>query len=59
MKTNLLTLNPESSLEEALSIMIANRIHHLPVVAADNPEYLVGFVTTTDIMRAYTKRMNQ
>lgn len=59
MKTNVITLNPESSLEEALSLMIANRIHHLPVVEKDKPESLVGFVTTTDIMRAYTRKINQ
>lgn len=59
MKTNVITLNPESSLEEALSLMMSNRIHHLPVVEKENPETLLGFVTTTDIMRAYTKRMNQ
>ncbi len=59
MKTGLITLNPESSLEEALSLMMTNRIHHLPVVEKENPESLVGFVTTTDIMRAYTKRMNR
>jgi len=59
MRTELFTLTPESSLEKALSIMITHSIHHLPVVSADDPEILMGFITTTDIMRAYTRKMNQ
>lgn len=59
MKTNIITLHPESSLEEALSLMITNRIHHLPVVEMNRPESISGFITTTDIMRAYTRRMKQ
>lgn len=59
MKTDLITLSPDSSLEAALSIMISHRIHHLPVIEKENPDKFLGFVTTTDIMHSYTRRMHK
>ncbi|WP_421908512.1 chloride channel protein [Methanolacinia petrolearia] len=59
MVRELVTINSSSSLEKALSVMMSNAIHHLPVVDDNDPEKLEGFITSTDIMRAYTKRMNQ
>jgi chloride channel protein, CIC family len=59
MIREVITINSNSSLEKALSAMMANGIHHLPVMDEKDPEKLVGFITSTDIMRAYTKRMNK
>ena len=57
MNTSVYTLNTDSNLEEALSIMIENEIHHIPVVDNNDPKILLGFITSTDIMRSYTKKM--
>lgn len=59
MNTSLYTIYPDSTLEMALSIMMEKSLHHLPVVDRDNPDILLGFVTSTDIMRSYTRRMNE
>jgi CIC family chloride channel protein len=59
MVRELVTINAGSSLEKALSVMMSNGIHHLPVVDDNDPEKLEGFITSTDVMRAYTKRMNK
>ncbi|MDD3407800.1 MAG: chloride channel protein, partial [Methanomicrobium sp.] len=59
MKTPVYSIFPESNLELALSMMMEKNIHHLAVVDKDNPEILIGFITSTDIMRAYTRKMTQ
>lgn len=59
MKKKLFTLNPESTLDIALSIMIEKEIHHLPVVDKADNTRLVGFITSTDIMKAYTQKMKE
>ena len=50
MSTELKTLPPSASLADARELMQENRIHHLPVVEADNR--LVGLLTLTDVLRA-------
>jgi CIC family chloride channel protein len=53
--TKLITVSPENTLNEALMKIGDSEINHLPVVAADNPKKLVGFLTKGDILRAYRK----
>ena len=55
MTTNLVTISPSASLEEARSLMHENRIHHLPVV--DQNEALVGLLTLTDVLAASDSRL--
>jgi len=50
MSTDLITVKPSATLEEARSLMHTNRIHHLPVVG-DSDE-LVGLVTLTNVLAA-------
>ncbi len=59
MNTSLYTIYPDSSLETALSIMMEKNLHHLPVVDRKNPDILLGFITSTDIMRSYTRKMRE
>lgn len=59
MNTSVYTIYPDSSLAMALSIMMEKNLHHLPVVDREDPEILLGFVTSTDIMRSYTRKMNE
>lgn len=47
MTRNVITITPDSSLEEAVSLMIKHKIKRLPVVE-DNK--LVGIVTASDII---------
>ena len=49
MKRDLVTVPPGATLEEAASLLKANRIHHLPVVEG---ERLLGIVTNTDLRNA-------
>lgn len=46
MEEDVLTAEPDASVEEAAAIMEENNVHHLPVV--ENGE-LAGIVTTTDL----------
>lgn len=50
---DLLTINPEEDLAKAAHLMIDNIISGLPVV--DKNKNLVGIVTKSDIVRAYTQ----
>jgi CBS domain-containing protein len=50
MSTDLITVPPAASLEEARRLMHVNRIHHLPVVKDDGE--LVGLVTLTNVLAA-------
>jgi CIC family chloride channel protein len=55
MARELVTIDPDATLEKALILMMDNNIHHLPVVRITDPGTLVGFLTSTDILRAYTR----
>ncbi|MBP1928210.1 CIC family chloride channel protein [Methanolinea mesophila] len=57
MERTVVTVTPEDTLETALKLMIEHRIHHLPVVAGRGSDRLVGFITTTDIMEGYGRRL--
>ena len=50
MSTDLITISPHENLATAREIMHDKRIHHLPVVDAD--ENLVGLVTLTNVLAA-------
>jgi len=50
-----LVVHPEDTLEEALAIMVSHNFNHLPVVRVESPDRLVGFLTRTDILKAYTR----
>ena len=49
MSTNLITLQPSSTLAEARTLMHEHRIHHIPVVQNDR---LVGLITLTNVLAA-------
>lgn len=50
MTRELVTLSPEQSLREAVELLLAHRIRHLPVV--EEGSRLVGIVTDRDVKRA-------
>jgi acetoin utilization protein AcuB len=45
------TIHPEALLERAASQMLRSNVSSLPVV--DDGEYLVGIITTTDLLREF------
>ncbi|PKL59852.1 MAG: chloride channel protein [Methanomicrobiales archaeon HGW-Methanomicrobiales-4] len=55
MTSNLFVIHPENSLEDALVLMVSHHLNHLPVVENSCPDKLLGFVTRTDIMKAYAQ----
>ncbi|UUX92040.1 chloride channel protein [Methanoplanus endosymbiosus] len=59
MKENLITISENSTLDSALYLMMKNSIHHILVVDEKNKKELKGFITSTDIMQAYTSRMKE
>jgi CBS domain-containing protein len=50
MSTPLITVDPDSSLQECSKLMRQHRIHHLPV--ADETGELVGMISATDFLVA-------
>jgi CIC family chloride channel protein len=59
MTTDVYTLYPDSNMENALALMMDQDIHHLPVVDRVDTGVLLGFVTSTDIMRSYVQKLNE
>lgn len=59
MTPNPTVIHPEDSLEDALEIMVSRDFNHLPVVEKGSPDRLAGFLTRTDMMRAYTRSSRQ
>jgi CIC family chloride channel protein len=57
MVRDLVTIGPETTLEEALRLMITHDINHLPVVDPEGSAHLAGFLTRSDIMQAYAHRV--
>lgn len=49
MSRELKTLSPESSIADAVDLLLANDIHSIPIVAKGNK--LVGLVTSTDLLK--------
>ncbi len=59
MTSRVFTVHHSCTLQEALNLMVEHDIHHLPVVPADDPRLLSGFLSRTDIMKAYVRRTSQ
>lgn len=53
---HLVVVQPDNSLEEAMDVMVARDISHLPVVDPRDPKKLVGFLTKGDVMKAHQRR---
>lgn len=56
MKTQILLINKNDSLELALSIMKWNNIHHLPII--NNRKELTGLLTWSDMIRLGNEDLN-
>jgi acetoin utilization protein AcuB len=50
MRTALVTVTPENTVEDAARLMLTHKIGGLPVVEGTK---LVGIITTTDLLRAF------
>ncbi len=54
--TDLITVNPEDTLDRALDCLGAREISHLPVVNKRQKNTLIGIITKGDIIKAYNKQ---
>ena len=52
MTTNLITVEPNNTIEEVAQIMVQNNINRVPVI---NEDKLIGIVTRGDIIRGLSK----
>ena len=57
MTPDVVTVGPETTLVEAASTMLANRVHRLPVVDAKGQ--LVGVVSMTDLLEAFVRQTQE
>ena len=55
MTHHVLTIDPESPLEDAANLMVSRKIGGLPVV--DNHNHVLGVITETDVFRAFVEMM--
>jgi CIC family chloride channel protein len=53
MSTNLVVTHPEETLEQALELLVVNKVAVLPVVDEKSPTKLLGLVTRSSIIEAY------
>ena len=54
--TDLITVNPEDTLDQALDCLGAREISHLPVVNKRQKDTIIGIITKGDIIKAYNKQ---
>lgn len=57
MTTNPLTVTPDDELQEAIELLLEEKIGGVPVV--DESEGLVGIVTYVDVLRCFANRMQE
>jgi acetoin utilization protein AcuB len=57
MTSEPITLSPEDNLEEAVELLIEEKIGGIPVV--DGTEGLVGIVTYVDVLRCFLNRLQE
>jgi len=55
MASKLIVTYPNENLNRALAKMLFHDINHLPVVNRDDPKRMAGFLTRTDIMKAFSE----
>ena len=56
MNKNVVTVTPETTLDECMSIMAKKRVRHLPVL---EDKILVGLISYGDVIRAIVKRRDE
>ena len=56
MSSDVISVSPETEVEEVIDLMIEHKIGALPVVAADSLE-LIGIVSYVDVLRAARDRV--
>jgi CBS domain-containing protein len=56
MSTNLVTITPDQTTEQGLTLMTAKHIRHLPVI---QKEKLVGFISIGDLVKSIIDEQNQ
>lgn len=52
MSKTVYTVHPEQTVEEAMELMNARHIRHLPVVEDDNDKHVLGMISIGDVVKA-------
>jgi CBS domain-containing protein len=52
MSRNVVTIHPDQTVEEAMELMTAKRIRHLPVVANDAERKVITMISLGDVVKA-------
>lgn len=51
MSTNIHTIHPDATVEEAMELMNGKHIRHLPVIADDQDNEILGMISLRDVVR--------
>jgi CBS domain-containing protein len=52
MTRKVVTVTPDTALQDAIKRIVENHIHRVIVVAEDNPHKAIGVLSMTDVMRS-------
>jgi CBS domain-containing protein len=52
MSKTVYTIHPDQTVEEAMELMNARRIRHVPVVEDDNEQHVLGMISIGDVVKA-------
>ncbi len=59
MSTQVFTIHPDQTVEEAMELMDTRRIRHLPVVQDGNGHQVIGMIAQRDVMRAIIHKQRE
>lgn len=59
MSTNIYTIHPDQTVEEAMELMDQKRIRHLPVVEDGENARIIGMISLRDVVRSIIYKQRQ
>ena len=59
MSTQVHTIHPDQTVEEAMELMDTRRIRHLPVVQDGDGQQVIGMIAQRDVMRAIIHKQRE
>jgi signal-transduction protein with cAMP-binding, CBS, and nucleotidyltransferase domain len=54
---SIITIDKDSTVEEAAYMMLKNRVRHLAVTEDENTKNIIGIITTTDLAKHLNQRL--
>jgi len=59
MSKHVYTVHPEQTVEEAMELMNSHRVRHLPVVADEELEQVLGMISIGDVVKAIIHKQRE